>query len=216
MRREAPVVDAPRGAPLAPCGVLERMGEHARAFCAAVVQFRPLGAVAAAQHVAYDAVTPLPLGMLHKRVDPRDGLRDPFGVCGGDGDEAEAVVAQSPLEPRRRVDVEKHEELRLRARVDEVLKLAVDRLPVVDVLRLPDDGVFAVRLADGVHGVPDGEAAQLDAAVGEAPRRLKLLHERAVAAVLRMQEPRGKCKSKDASYSHLSLLSAPRSALRLL
>ena len=96
------------------------------------------------------------------------------------GDVGERVEVELVRGPVGRIEVDHHHEARVRASLHEILRLRVERGPVVVLEALPDERVFAVGIAERVDGVRGEEAAVRDAHRGKLPRALQLLVEASV------------------------------------
>ena len=146
----------------------------------APVIFVPLARTAAGEDVRADAITPLLLGVGDEVEHPLPRAVAPFGHHAGVSDVGEGVEPELVRGPVGRVEVDHHHEACVRARLHEILRLRVERGPVVLLEPLPDERILAIGVAATVDRVRREETAVGDAHLGELSRALQLLVEAAV------------------------------------
>ena len=150
-----------------------------------LVEFVPFARAASYEEVGADAGAPLLLGVRDEVEHPFPRHLDPSRIARGMRDVGEGVDRQLAYQPIGRVEVDHADELRLRACLQHVLDLRIERRPVVLLRPLPDERVVAVGHGLDVDGVRREDRAQRNPHVGEVLRAFKLRAEAPVADVLR-------------------------------
>ena len=178
IRDSRAVVEIPLLAPSGPCRVLD----VARA---PLVPFVPFARASAGKNVCADTRAPLLLGVCDEVKHPFLRGLDPSRIARGVGYLREGVYRKPAYRPVWRVEVDHADELGVRARLEEVLDLRVERRPVVLLDPLPNERIVAVRHPVRIDGVRGEEDAQRYPHVRKILRALELLAETPVADVLR-------------------------------